>query len=685
MFQPNEKIGDYTLIEFLGEGQFGEVWLAEKRTRVLTTRVALKLPKARVKFEDVEKEAKVWEQAKGHPNVLPIVDADIHNGQIFIASEYSPDGSLEDWLNTHGGKAPSIYATVEMMRGILAGLEHLHKRQIIHRDLKPTNILLQGEIPRITDFGIAKFLPSGTDSNMIKGSPAYMSPEALEGERNEQTDLWSASVIFYKLLCGRLPFNGAMFELIKAIGLSEPEALNEDVPTPLKHFIIIGLKKKTNERHSTAKVMRSELQKAYQRFLQMDNDLTIIVNDAERRRRQEELERKESLETGKRKQLEEQVRKEEAERLKHLLAGQEAKVKEEAKKRKHLEEKLRNAKAEAERYKRLELEHKAKEDSEKQKLQKELANKEEAEKQRRLESQRRKEKEAADKLRQLQEQERKAREQAKVKRPVVQLEPQANARLNKHEIIRVYDLAKELKLDSKKVIEDVRREGIDVSVPSNAVPLIVAERIRAKYYPKKVMPIPIPRLIKTVKKAEPELALTSIKKLTRAKIPILQATPQPKEQPDHIINAKPLEKKLQKNMTMQQRRDHDGFVWIPAGEFMMGSENGNDDERPVHKVIISRPFEISKYQVTQAQWKLEMGSNPSHFKGATLPVEKVSWNDAQKFIKKLNAKNEGYNYRLPTEAEWEYACRAGSRSDYAGNLDEMGWYNKNSENKTHPV
>jgi formylglycine-generating enzyme required for sulfatase activity len=81
-----------------------------------------------------------------------------------------------------------------------------------------------------------------------------------------------------------------------------------------------------------------------------------------------------------------------------------------------------------------------------------------------------------------------------------------------------------------------------------------------------------------------------------------------------------------------------------------------------------------------------MGNNPSYFKGCdSCPVEQVSWDDVQEFINKLNAKNDGFNYRLPTEAEWEYACRAGTTGDYAGNLDSMAWYGSNSGSKTHLV
>jgi eukaryotic-like serine/threonine-protein kinase len=260
MWQVGEMIGLYTLIEKLGEGQFGEVWLAEKRTPILTTKVALKLPKARVKFADVEKEAKVWEQAKGHPNVLPIVDADIHNNQIFIASEYSPDGSLDDWLKQQGGKADSIPIAVEMMGGILAGLAHLHKRQIIHRDLKPANILLQAGIPRITDFGIAKFLPSGTESNLIKGSPAYMSPEALNGDRNKQTDLWSAGVIFYQLICGELPFQGVDIQsLMYSILHRDIRPLPSQVPRHIQDIINQSFRKDISQRFQSPAEMRKAL------------------------------------------------------------------------------------------------------------------------------------------------------------------------------------------------------------------------------------------------------------------------------------------------------------------------------------------------------------------------------------------------------------------------------------------
>jgi len=140
------------------------------------------------------------------------------------------------------------------------------------------------------------------------------------------------------------------------------------------------------------------------------------------------------------------------------------------------------------------------------------------------------------------------------------------------------------------------------------------------------------------------------------------------------------------------------FVLVPPGEFEMGSpdeERGlasDQDESPVHRVRITRPFYMGKHEVTQEAWEKLMGANPSRFKGAQSPVESVSWNDAQQFLKKLNAKMEGKAvFRLPTEAQWEYACRAGTSTAYhfgadvEKNMKDFAWFEWNSEGKTHPV
>ena len=146
-----------------------------------------------------------------------------------------------------------------------------------------------------------------------------------------------------------------------------------------------------------------------------------------------------------------------------------------------------------------------------------------------------------------------------------------------------------------------------------------------------------------------------------------------------------------------------GFAKVPPGEFVMGSGTGTAMERPVHRVRISKDFEMGRFEVTQAQWEAVMATahpstepdkgekapptavNPSHFRGPTLPVESVSWNTVQQFLTKLNARDTKYAYRLPTEAEWEYADRAGRTDDAPGNMAEIGWFEPNSGGQTHPI
>ncbi|MCI5126614.1 MAG: formylglycine-generating enzyme family protein [Candidatus Electrothrix sp. AR5] len=132
------------------------------------------------------------------------------------------------------------------------------------------------------------------------------------------------------------------------------------------------------------------------------------------------------------------------------------------------------------------------------------------------------------------------------------------------------------------------------------------------------------------------------------------------------------------------------LVYVQGGIFMMGNDDSEalDREKPAHQVKLS-DFYIGKFPVTQEQWQAVMGENPSHFQGERRPVEEVSWHDTQEFLEKLNHVT-GKKFRLPTEAEWEFAARGGIYSQgykYAGSdrLKQVGWYDKNSDDQTHEV
>ncbi len=162
---------------------------------------------------------------------MPIID-----GQVVIVSEYADGGSLR--INSNAkANFPSKQA-VEMTIGILNGLEFLHNKRIIHRDIKPANILLQGDNPRLADFGISRAMQTSSISSTIIGTDSYMSPESLRGLRTVQTDIWSVGVVLYQLLNGRLPFpKENPSEKMYSILQEEFMPLANDIPQDLQQSL----------------------------------------------------------------------------------------------------------------------------------------------------------------------------------------------------------------------------------------------------------------------------------------------------------------------------------------------------------------------------------------------------------------------------------------------------------------
>ncbi|HRF73533.1 MAG TPA: formylglycine-generating enzyme family protein [Accumulibacter sp.] len=165
--------------------------------------------------------------------------------------------------------------------------------------------------------------------------------------------------------------------------------------------------------------------------------------------------------------------------------------------------------------------------------------------------------------------------------------------------------------------------------------------------------------------------------------PLPKAAPKPQEAAPVVAPPAKAATERRPGEVFRDCSDCPEMVVVPAGSFDMGGSGSV--ESPVHRVNL-RSFAMGKTEVTQGQWRAVMGSNPSSFSncGADCPVEQVSWNDAQDYVRKLSA-NTGKTYRLPSEAEWEYACRAGGRHEYCGgdSIESVAWYDSNSGNKTH--
>ncbi len=266
MLECGDKIGDYTLARFLGRGQFGEVWLAEKELAFSTRKFhhALKFLFKReeeINIKAVEAEIDTWIEASGHPNVMSVLDMIVHGDYVIIVSEFAEGGSLKRWLTKHGGRAPSHEQALEMMTGILSGIEHLHSRNVVHRDLKPDNILLQGNFPRITDFGISRIVSAGSLSTVAMGSPFYMSPESFDGSKSTQTDIWSAGVLLYEMLTGEHPYRAdTIYGLVSSIRQDEPKPFPDGIPKELRDIVWTALQKDSAKRYRTARAMRGAIE-----------------------------------------------------------------------------------------------------------------------------------------------------------------------------------------------------------------------------------------------------------------------------------------------------------------------------------------------------------------------------------------------------------------------------------------
>ncbi|MBS1795089.1 MAG: SUMF1/EgtB/PvdO family nonheme iron enzyme [Acidobacteria bacterium] len=563
MFYEGRQIGGYTLLRKLGKGGFGEVWLAEKRSQFVTKRVAVKLPlDEQVNFDAIRQEAGLWEQASGHPNVLPIIDADIVAGQVLIVSEYADGGSLADKIKREG-KLP-LQKTVEMTIGILNGLEFLHSRRIIHRDIKPQNILLQGETPRLADFGISRAMSTTVVSSTIIGTDAYMAPESFDGKRTVQTDIWSVGVVLYALLADRLPFpQEHPSERMFAILTKKFEALPPEVPQNLQWIVYKALAKEPENRFRTTTEMRDNLQKALvgiahptfarTEVLRVSTENVRLAPTLENRHRTNEPE-KETVVNPQKNNLPAPTQP---------VSAQQSIV---------------------------------------------------------------------------------------TRSPVVQA-PAAFQPLPNTARAVAADTSR--RKTAYKILFGVIGAGV---IAGFLVFAVIAFLVIGSYNR------PVTSNANIASNAN---ALTNANTAGNS---------------DNSSIQLPKAGDIQKNSYGME------FVFIPNGDFQMGSEEEAERYGPSHKVSLTRNYWIGKTEVTQAQWFALMGDNPSFFQNCDqCPVDQVTWDDAQKFVAKLNAAGDGYKYRLPTEAEWEYAARAGTTENSVADLDSQGWYEGNAGKKTHPV
>jgi formylglycine-generating enzyme required for sulfatase activity len=263
LYQPNQTLGLYRLVRFLGHGAFGEVWESKKTNNLLEESFALKiaLPHIRVDHTMLRNEASLWQKVAEHPNIVRFISAEIvadpnapqgiPREVIILVSELCDGGTLEAHLKKHGPL--SVEESLKWMGEILAGVARLHEAKIIHRDLKPTNILIHEGHAKIADLGLARLIDTGNSgSSKGIGTPLYMAPESFDGHRNERTDIWSLGVILFEMLTGATPFvSPSTSEVLMAIVSKPIPRMSSSIPSSIQAIVRKTLEKQPSNRFQT--------------------------------------------------------------------------------------------------------------------------------------------------------------------------------------------------------------------------------------------------------------------------------------------------------------------------------------------------------------------------------------------------------------------------------------------------
>ncbi len=233
-------ISHYRILEKLGEGGMGEVYLAEDLK--LGRKVAIKflpqyLTKDEVNVERFKREARAA-AALNHPNIVTIHDVIEANGQICIVMEYVDGESLKTKLNK--GKI-KVHEVIEITKQICEGLSKAHQVDIVHRDIKPENTLINTDNRvKILDFGLAKFkaVSNLTKETSTLGTINYMSPEQIQGkEVDHRTDIWSLGIVFFEMLSGELPFKGDYEQAVIYSILNDEPKIKKDIDPNIEHIL----------------------------------------------------------------------------------------------------------------------------------------------------------------------------------------------------------------------------------------------------------------------------------------------------------------------------------------------------------------------------------------------------------------------------------------------------------------
>jgi tRNA A-37 threonylcarbamoyl transferase component Bud32 len=656
--------------ELIGQGGFGEVWaVADVK---LKRDVAVKLLRqdlvaSQALLERFRREAGAAANLR-HPNIVPIYQVGEAQGLVYFVMPLIKGESLRAVMEREGRL--DVAEAVRILTDVASALHEAHHAGIVHRDIKPDNILLEGSQRRVLlmDFGIAKSLEaqesSLTGTGIVMGTPQYMSPEQALGAKliDARSDLYSLGVVAYQMLAGRLPFEADSAQgMIVAHIMTPPDPIDTaqtGVPEEMAAVVMRALAKKPDERWGSA----AQFADAMRLRVPVSIKSTLHGHEAAAAAAQESRS---------------------GETVKHA----------------------RGAPTKA-----------ASGDTEQLTTQRTV-------------------RPAAE-----------APSPVTVRVLEVPNEPSLLTPLGWVTAIALVILAAVgLIWVLAQPPTSAVPAAVPAAAPSTAQaesfdPLAALRAVRARRAQRALgtptfLETVTPRTAPEDRWAAPTVEGSDLD-LTRPFTPLPPPSepeprvPRPISELVNLLRSGVTENRLRRQTTerfcvqgdltpavRQQLTQagasgefiaflsanrcvaelactgtpqlgcglaRDQFSQIPAGTFQMGSAAGYSNEQPVHSVTISG-FYMQKTEVTQGQWRAVMGSNPSYFPtcGDTCPVETVSWNEIQTFLTTLNAQTPGVTYRLPTEAEWEYAARAGTTGETYGTRDAIAWYDGNSASRTH--
>ena len=669
-----EKIGKYEIRLQIGRGAMGTVY--EGFDPVIGRRVAIKTLRTEMfearQLPDVLTRFKREAQSAGrlsHPHIVTIHEYGEHEGTAYIVMEYIKGVELGHELN-RGVRFP-LEDTVRIMTQLLGAFAHAHENKVVHRDLKPANMfVLEDGSLKVVDFGIAHVEASDlTDTGAMLGTPAYMSPEQCLGTQvDHRSDLFSAGVILYQLLTGDRPFTGSVTTIIQKVLRQEPlppSELNPTLSPAWDRVVARAMAKKPEARYESARQFAEAVKVAHAADRAHEDEGRRKAAEAEEhvQRAAEERSRAESLR-----------RAEDERREAQRVARAEAEARRVAQERATREAEDRTvaiAKSARSRapviaaaillalgivgallYYRQGVE--------------EQTSKAEAAR-------------VAAEARVRDEIEKRTKAEA-----LAQNEGERRAKLETDTAKKEADAKRDAELAAKARAEEEAKKAVEEK--SKALALKKEEETRALVLKKEA----------EAKKKDEEAKALALRKEAEAKKKaeeLAQKEAEEKARADAAKKAEAARQAARKpGAVFQDCPDCPRMVVIPAGEFMMGSPEAeperDSDEGPQHPVRIPRAFAMARTEVTQAEWRAIMGSSPSRFSscGDDCPVERVSWNDAREFARRL-AEKTGKRYRLPSESEWEYACRAGGTDRFCGGGDagSVAWLSQNSGGKTQRV